>query len=146
MGNASIADLPPHIQRQVRQIFEAEDAQRATSKAAERIYGPKRKSKFNNTRTPHKSVQGFERVYDSKAEAAWAAQLDIGIQCDLVRWWLPQPSIPLPGGVVYRADFLVQYSDRLAFVDVKGKDTQASINKRKQVKDLFGIDVELVRK
>ena len=100
--------------------------------------------KFHNTPTVYKSTQGFERRYDSKKEADFAAKLDGEISLRLVLWWLPQPSIPLPGGVIYRADFLVCDSGgRVGFIDVKGRDTQASKNKRKQVFALFGIKVEL---
>ena len=53
----------------------------------------------------------------------------------------------LEGGVVYRADFLVVLADgSIQVVDCKGIDTQSSINKRKQVKERYGLDVLLVRK
>ena len=101
--------------------------------------------KYRNTPTIYKSIQGFERRYDSKKEATHAAHLDHLIKCGPVSWWLPQVSIPLPGGVIYRADFLVMWrASGPSFVDVKGRDTQASINKRKQVKALYGITVEIV--
>jgi hypothetical protein len=100
--------------------------------------------KYRNTPTRYKSIQGFERNYDSKKEAAFAAKLDGEISLRLVSWWLPQVSIPLPGGVIYRADFQVCDSGgRVGFIDVKGRDTQASKNKRKQVFALYGITVEL---
>ena len=101
-------------------------------------------NKYRNKKTLYKSVQGFERTYDSKKEARYASDLDLLIASKDVLWWLPQVSIPLPGGVVYRADFLVHRGRCVEFVDVKGKDTQASINKRKQAKALFGIAVRIV--
>ncbi len=108
--------------------------------------GPKR-SKYGNHKTPYKSRQGFKRTYDSALEARHAAQFDLGIETGLIKWWLPQVPFPLPGKVTYRADFLVAWADgRLSVIDAKGHDTQSSTNKRKQVADLFGIEVELVRK
>lgn len=126
-------------------------ASRQTMTAAEyraEIEAPK-PSKYRNRRTVYRSIQGFERTYDSKKEADFAANLDHQLRAGLIGWWLPQPSFPLPGGVTYRADFLIMNMVlRIPqFYDVKGgaRDTQASINKRKQVKDLFGIDVEIVK-
>lgn len=107
------------------------------------IAAPKR-SKYGAVKTVYRSIQGFERTYDSKREAAFAAELDLRIKAGDVAWWLPQVPIPLPGGVTYRADFMVMLTV-LRFYDVKGFDTPASILKRKQVKALFGIDVEIVR-
>ena len=95
--------------------------------------------KYRNTPTIYKSIQGFERRYDSKKEAAFAFGLD-----HTEGWWIPQVPFPLPGGVTYRADFMHVGADgKPRFYDVKGRDTQASINKRKQVFALYGITVEL---
>ena len=107
---------------------------------------PPKKSKYSNVRTAYKSTQGFERIYDSKGEARYAATLDHGIEAGLIKWWLPQVPIPLPGGVKLVVDFLVQWTDRLAFMDFKGVLTREAANKIKQANSLFGIDVELVRK
>ena len=95
--------------------------------------------KFHNSPTIYNSIQGFERRYDSKKEAAFAFGLD-----HTEGWWIPQVPFPLPGGVTYRADFMHVGADgKPRFYDVKGRDTQASINKRKQVFALYGITVEL---
>jgi hypothetical protein len=134
---ASLASLGPDARRQaVAQI---------TAQAALEVAAPKR-SKFGNRRTAHKSIQGFERIYDSKLEAGYAEVLDQDIRIGMVKWWTPQPRFPLPGGVVYVADFLVAHIDGLRVVDTKGSDTQSSINKRKQVLACFGLEVEIVRR
>lgn len=160
MASTSIADLPPHIQRQVREKLEAEDKRRRHcihGLADSRIcpdcrQPPKRKSKYSNTRTPFKSVQGFTVMADSKLEAKMFADLDQQMVRGVVAWWIPHPRFPLPGGVVYEADALVigregSFERQICIVlDAKGRDTQASINKRKQVAELFGVTVELVRK
>lgn len=120
----------------------------ALKQAIEQIGSQKpKRSKYSNVRTEYESDQGFVRTYDSKGEADHAAKLDYGIRAALIKWWLPQVTIPLPGGVKYRADFMVAWADgRITFQDFKGADTQDSINKRKQVLQFFGIDVEIVKR
>lgn len=157
----SVSSLGPDAQRQVREklTLELHRCPKCNSVigirgcdcgycSAEPGYA--KRAKYGNKRTPHKSTQGFERTYDSKREAAHAAYLDQAIAGKRVMWWLPQVPLPLPGGVVYRADFLVCWGNGesggdVEVQDVKGKDTQASINKRKQVKACYGIDVAVIR-
>lgn len=166
----NIADLPEPIQRQIREQLEADAARRAAQcqsckglltikvngktvrcyECRGKVEGgkviPAKRTKYGAIRTTYSSVQGFTRTFDSKGEARHAELLDGGIKAGLVSWWLPQVTIPLQGGVKYRADFQVMWADgRLVFQDFKGADTQASINKRKQVAEGFGITVELVR-
>jgi hypothetical protein len=108
---------------------------------------PQPASKYNAKRTAYKSVQGFERVYASKAEAERAKTLDDMVTWKTVRWWLPQVPIPLPGGVKMVADFLIFWKDgSVSFEDVKGVVTQTFTNKSKQAKSQFGITVEIVGK
>lgn len=106
------------------------------------------RSKYGAIRTEYRSTQGFARIYDSKLEANHAATLDLLIRAGEVARWLPQVPIPLPGGVKLVVDFLVwpQGGGEPTWQDCKGTETQASKNKRKQTKDLFGIDVEIVRR
>ena len=131
-----IPALGPDALRQVREQL----AHEATHKAIlEHSAGVTKPRKYRNTPTVYKSSQGFERRYDSKKEAAFAFGLD-----HTEGWWIPQVPFPLPGGVTYRADFMHVGADgKPRFYDVKGRDTQASINKRKQVFALYGITVEL---
>jgi hypothetical protein len=106
------------------------------------------RNKYNAKRTEYTSPLNGTRTYDSKAEAAYAAKLDIDRAAGIIDWWLPQVPIRLPGGVTYRADFLVNHwadgGDDLEFVDVKGRDTAMSKLKRKQVADLYGIEIKVV--
>lgn len=134
--NVSLAHLGAAAQRQVLEKLQA---------AVAVVGAAAKPAKYRNQKTVYKSSQGVERCYDSKREARYAAQLDAEIAAGLVAWWLPQPRIPLPGGVTYVADFLIHRTTGIAFVDVKGKDTQASINKRKQVRALYGITVEVIK-
>jgi hypothetical protein len=106
---------------------------------------PKR-SKYGNTKRIYRSVQGFERVYDSIAEARYAEILDANIQSGAVLWWIPQVRFPLPGGVSYRCDFIAMTREgSLRIIDRKGFFTQESRNKIKQVEALYaGVTVEIV--
>lgn len=88
------------------------------------------RNKFNNTKTVYNGIK-----YDSKREAAKAAELDMLKQGGEVLEWLPHPKyIILPrwrdkGGKVARAsyyipDFWVKYSDGSEVViDIKGFQT-----------------------
>lgn len=141
--NVSIAQLGAAAQRQVVEKLDLQRAQAVLREwTADQAAKP---AKYRNKKTEYTSIQGFTRVYDSKREARYAAELDAEIDAGICQWWLPQVRIPLPGGVTYVADFLVRRCTGVTFVDVKGKDTQASINKRKQAKALFGITVEVVK-
>src|SRR5690348_2243356 len=107
MGNTSIADLPPHIQKQVREKLEAENARREFyDRLPPQISKPKEPSKYRNIRTPFKSVQGFTVMADSKLEAKMFGLLDKNMVAGFIAWWIPHPRFPLPGGVVYEADAL----------------------------------------
>ena len=135
-----IPALGPDAQRQIAEDYRKRPVRSETDKAWRAAYPPETQPrKYRNTPTIYKSAQGFERRYDSKKEAAFAFGLD-----HTEGWWIPQVPFPLPGGVTYRADFMHVGADgKPRFYDVKGRDTQASINKRKQVFALYGITVEL---
>ena len=89
------------------------------------------RNKFNNTRTEYNGIK-----YDSKKEAAKAAELDLLKQGGEVLEWLPHPRYILQpryrdkNGVVVRAiyyipDFWVKYSDgKEVVIDIKGFQTQ----------------------
>ncbi len=81
--------------------------------------------------------------FDSKAEAEYYRRLKLhNIQ------FIRQPSFDLPGGVKYRADFFrfsTYGSDPIEVIDVKGKDTAISKLKRKQVEELYGIKIHVMK-
>ena len=103
--------------------------------------------KYKNRKTVYRSTQGFERCYDSKLEARIAQRYDDMVAIGRLRCWVPQIPFLLPGGVRLVVDFMLIWKDgSVSFTDAKGRETQASINKRKQVKAIYGIDVEIVTK
>lgn len=108
-------------------------------------------SKYRNVRC--QSADG--KKFQSKLERRYYEQLLLEQKAGEVLWFIRQPRFDLEGGVIYRADFLVvrlkPWDGRPSGVDIhvidtKGCDTPDSINKRKQVKARYGIDVQIVRK
>lgn len=81
--------------------------------------------------------------FDSKLESRCYIWLTVLRKVGDILWFIRQPSFDLPGGVRYRADFLVVTTKIVYVLDAKGKDTQESKNKRKQVKELYGVEVVL---
>ena len=97
--------------------------------------------KYRNTPT---ETDG--KRFDSKLEARRYQALTLLWKAGEVKWFLRQVPFDLPGGRKYRADFLIVWSDnRITVEDTKGIDTAMSKLKRDQVRDLYGVDVELVR-
>lgn len=144
----SVAALGPDAQRQIRdKLAQQQFAPSAHLGLMNEKYPELPKPpKYGNVKTIFKSAQGFERNYDSKLEARVAERLDSELMAGDVAAWLPQIPILLPGGVRLVVDFLVFYRDGShRWLDAKGRETQASINKRKQAMALYGINVEIVR-
>jgi hypothetical protein len=115
------------------------------------------KSKLVPRRTPKPSKYSNVRVtvdgikFHSKLEAKRYGELKILKATNHIEWFLMQVPISCGGGVTYLVDFMIKWrtsllvEPRITFEDCKGVDTRASSNKRKQVKAIWGIDVELVR-
>ena len=63
-----------------------------------------------------------------------------------IRWFIRQAPFHLPGGVIYRADFLVALPVGILVEDVKGWMTEVSRLKIKQVEAIYGITVQIIKK
>jgi len=103
----------------------------------------KNRNKYNAIRTRYRG-----RTYDSKKEANYAAQLDLLQTAGEIDGWIPQVSLPVTpiSSIRYRADFLVLkpgWEDYVEFIDVKGRDTPQSRQKRKQLMENYSIEVEV---
>jgi hypothetical protein len=87
------------------------------------------------------------RRFDSRAEAHYYLTLKLRQTAGEVVQFLTQVPFVLPGGVRYVVDFLEFHADgSVHWIDVKGRDTQASKNKRKQVEALYApIKIEIVQ-
>lgn len=83
--------------------------------------------------------------FGSKAEAAYYNRLKFLKQSGEVIFFLRQVPFDLPGNTKYFVDFQVFYADgSIAFIDVKGMSTPMFILKKKQVEELYPIEIEVV--
>ena len=101
------------------------------------IYQTKRsrkpRHKFKAVRT---ELDGYK--FPSKKQAAYYSELKLKVQAGLVLFFLMEVPIRLPGGVVYRCDFVEFYADgEVRFIDVKGFRTKEYIIKKKMVESLY---------
>lgn len=84
--------------------------------------------------------------FDSKAEARFYLQLKAQVEAGTVAYFLRQVPIHLPGRTRYVVDFLVfETSGRARYIDVKGMETQTFRLKKRQVEDLYPIQIEVVK-
>ena len=111
----------------------------------EKMSKGKSPSKYKNIRSEYNGVK-----FASKKEAHHAQENDTRIKAGILSFYLIQVPFRLPGGIVYRADF-AEFSKvsnthlyEVEFIDVKGFDTPISDLKRKQVKELYGIEIKLL--
>ena len=99
-----------------------------------------RRNKYNARKTEYNG-----RVYDSAHEAEVAQQMDFRLRAGEIRGVIPQVEFILPGGVKYRADFVVLRNDgKYDVVDAKSEATRkdkAYRIKRRQMKEVLGIEI-----
>lgn len=105
-----------------------------------------KKPKYRNVKTV---VDGIR--FDSKLEAARYEELKQLQQRSAVRWFIRQVPFDLPGGIKYRADFVVVwdpafYEPAVTVEDCKGYMTATSKLKITQVEAIYGITVQLIRR
>lgn len=87
------------------------------------------------------------RVYDSKAEAAYAMRLDMMVIWDEIKRWEPQPIYMLGEDFKYRADFIVIGNDGSQWVvDVKGHEMQRFRQAKKLWKKYGPLPLHIVKK
>ena len=146
--NWSVADLSPATRkRNAHQLTETPLAQPeghseglGQVQAGKDSLKPKMRHKFNAQPT---EVNG--RRYDSKKEAKYATELALRQQAGEVLFWLEQVPFHLPGNTKYRVDFMEFHADNTVhFVDVKGMETQVFKLKKRQVEELFPVEIEVV--
>lgn len=112
-----------------------------TTEQIQEILSKKKKpSKYKNKAVFHDGIR-----FASTKEGSYYLLLKNKRSKHEVQFFLMQVPFRLPGQSKYLADFMVVYADgNIEFIDVKGRDTAMSILKRKQVKDLYGVDVVIV--
>lgn len=91
-------------------------------------------------------IDGF--TFPSIAEGDYYKILLFEKKVGLVTYFLRQVPFHLPGNIVMRIDYLIFYpNDSYRYRDVKGAEpTREWINKRKQVEQLYGIKIDIIKK
>ncbi len=83
--------------------------------------------------------------FDSKKEAARYGRNKLLLASGEMLMQLRQVPFHLPGGVIYRLDFAEFYlNGDILWIDVKGRDTPQSKQKRRQVEALYPVTITLV--
>lgn len=96
--------------------------------------------KFNAKPTVNDGIK-----FASRKESRYYNELKLRQANGDVLFFLRQTPIHLPGGVKYVADFQVFLSDgSVEFVDVKGVETDIFKLKKKQVEELYPIELKIV--
>jgi hypothetical protein len=137
----SVDELPAAMRDQVREQLEpAKPIPSAMATAARKALMAETQSKYRNQR--YQDVDG--ETYDSKLEWRCHQWLKARAIAGEILWMVRQVPFVLEGGVRYRCDFLaVLAAGGVEVIDAKGRDTQASKNKRKQVLARYGVEVHL---
>lgn len=103
---------------------------------------PPIQTKYNNIRTEYNGV-----VFDSRKEANRAWELDQMKKAGIIKGYLWQVPFKLPGGIVYKADFVVEYPDGHEEIeDVKGGEATktAAYRMKKKLMESIGFEVKEV--
>jgi hypothetical protein len=96
--------------------------ERMSAEEYRKLYLQKAQSKYKNLKASYDSPLWGTRIYDSKAEAQTAAELDRQVMAGLIRSWIPQVSFPVPKITErLRLDFVIIENDgKVRFADKKG--------------------------
>lgn len=106
------------------------------------------KSKYDNVPT---EVDGIK--FHSKLEGRYYVELEFRRKAGEVLYFLRQVPFHLPGGVIYRVDFMevgLHSGSRagavwIKYVDTKGYDKRESTNKIKMVEAIYHVKINIVR-
>lgn len=100
---------------------------------------PEKKPKYGNRKTT--APDG--RTFDSKREAERYEQLRLMLHAGDIYGVFCQVPFRLPGGVIYRADFVVLGKDGTYTVeDAKGVRTKEYMLKRRLMRECLGIEIK----
>ena len=98
--------------------------------------------KFNARKTECDGIK-----FDSKLEGSYYTLLKALERSGNVVFFLRQVPFHLPGGTTYRVDFQVFWSSGdVTFDDVKGMMTKEFIRNKKQVEDLYPVEIRVIKK
>lgn len=103
-------------------------------------------NKYKAVRTERK-----DRTFASKLEAKYYDKLQILKMSGEVDFFLEQVPFRLPGGIIYRLDFMEFWAPKngepgdIIFTEVKGYMTPLAQAKISMVTDLYGIKINIVK-
>jgi len=110
----------------------------------------------SRTKYASRGVVIDHRRFDSKLEGKRYVHLCNMAAIGAVKWFVRQAPFDLPGGIKYRADFLVVWStlhdhlrpagELVTVEDCKGFMTRLSQTKILQVEELYGIRIRIITK
>lgn len=87
------------------------------------------------------------RRYASKLEAAYAGKLDLAKRAGELLFYLHQVPFDLPGGIVYRCDFMEFWKDGTVVVtDCKGVETAEFKVKRAVLEETYPLTLNIVKR
>lgn len=102
------------------------------------------KSKYGNVRAEYKDMR-----FDSQLEADYCKYLD-NQNDDKLLYYLRQVPFHLPGGVIYRVDFMEVWNIAedvlIKYTDTKGYMTAQSKMKIKMTESLYPVNINIVKK
>lgn len=102
----------------------------------------KSKSKYKNIACYEDGIR-----FDSKLEREYYNKLKSQKDNGEISYFLLQVPFMLPGKIKYVCDFMVVHlNGSIQYIDTKGFDTPISKLKRKQVKSLYGVEIEIITK
>jgi hypothetical protein len=122
---------------------------RAQAQAADILEKDRRQrmqGKYRNKPT----MVGTKR-FSSKLEAARYAELLALKKAGMIRWFVRHPRFDLPGDTTYEADFMIVWAKQAMMgpdptvEDTKGVETEAFRIKLRQMREIWGIEIVLVR-
>lgn len=103
---------------------------------------PWKRNKYRAKRTERK-----DRSFDSKLEAKYYDKLLLLQKAGEVDFFLQQVPFHLPGKTKYVCDFMVFYADgTVKIIDCKGVETSTFKLKKRQVEELYPVEIEIVKK
>lgn len=105
----------------------------------------KEKSKIGKYKSQYTYIDDI--CFPSKAQANFYLHLKDLQKYAIIKFFLCETPIHLPGGVKYVCDFLVFNQDNTYdFIDVKGYETQLFKTKKKIVESIYPIEIKIIRK
>lgn len=152
--NANLAEFEENSGRGIPAATLVERARQAKERGLLNSAFPKRANKFGAMAT---KVDGLR--FDSKLEAKRYRELVLLQKSGAISYFLRQVAFMLPGGIRYRVDFQIFYRHQdgvrlgpttgcaqvVEYEDCKGHQDRTGINKIRQVEDIYGITINLVK-